>query len=537
MQIFDVVEPYIPGPVGPIGPANELGVGDVQTLPVGSEATAEITGEYPDQKLNLGLPRGERGPKGDPGAGNVNSVNGKLGPDVTLAPGDVGATVAANPGSIPLRSTSGRVPGIGTPVIATDAANKSYVDAADSAAAEAISRLAKRADARSHIRYVHGSVFSYEVIRITGADGIKKVQPSGMLSNGRIARTARKPLKQLGSDFGHGRVVNADASVNVDATYAMVGGINITGGVAYHSFGDAPPLGTSGTELFDTEAIALHKDGSLKYIAKADGKTAAQYVADGFTDTFGHGPVLVRNGAITDWYTKSGYQEFVTKVSARTILGQAANGDFIIITVHGRTNSYGIAGKGMSDLALAEGCVIAVNLDGGGSTQGVWVGTTFHPSTDASYERPMMSAIAITAPHSDLFDTGSISLPLAPVASPAVTRFTKHAANAPALAVRVRDGVARLTCNMTSINDASGSPQAFPKNAWVLASASLVPEWMCPAFFAESRGTVASGAGQQVTASLTTDQRIYVRNNSTVDMLEVNGSMTWTTRDILGDTV
>ncbi|KPC89311.1 hypothetical protein ADL35_02415 [Streptomyces sp. NRRL WC-3753] len=34
---------------------------------------------------------GPRGPKGDPGDGNVNTVNGKTGPDITLAAGDVGA--------------------------------------------------------------------------------------------------------------------------------------------------------------------------------------------------------------------------------------------------------------------------------------------------------------------------------------------------------------------------------------------------------------------------------------------------------------
>lgn len=34
---------------------------------------------------------GPQGPKGDPGDGNVNTVNGKTGPDITLAAGDVGA--------------------------------------------------------------------------------------------------------------------------------------------------------------------------------------------------------------------------------------------------------------------------------------------------------------------------------------------------------------------------------------------------------------------------------------------------------------
>ena len=52
------------GPVGPVGPANELAIGSVTK---GDEAEATITGEYPDQKLNLVLPKGDKGDKGEKG--------------------------------------------------------------------------------------------------------------------------------------------------------------------------------------------------------------------------------------------------------------------------------------------------------------------------------------------------------------------------------------------------------------------------------------------------------------------------------------
>ena len=58
----------------------------------------------------------------------VNTVAGKRG-DVTLEPADVGAGTTATNGTIPLRGPSGRLPGIGSPTSATDAANKGYVDA------------------------------------------------------------------------------------------------------------------------------------------------------------------------------------------------------------------------------------------------------------------------------------------------------------------------------------------------------------------------------------------------------------------------
>ena len=43
------------------GPPNELAIGDVSTGAPGSNAGATVTGTYPDQKLNLVIPRGEPG--------------------------------------------------------------------------------------------------------------------------------------------------------------------------------------------------------------------------------------------------------------------------------------------------------------------------------------------------------------------------------------------------------------------------------------------------------------------------------------------
>ncbi len=52
------------GGVGPPGPANSLEIGDVETLEAGEPATASITGAAPNQELNLGLPKGDKGDKG-----------------------------------------------------------------------------------------------------------------------------------------------------------------------------------------------------------------------------------------------------------------------------------------------------------------------------------------------------------------------------------------------------------------------------------------------------------------------------------------
>lgn len=49
------------GGVGPPGPGNSLTIGDVETLETGEDATASITGDTPNQVLNLGLPKGDTG--------------------------------------------------------------------------------------------------------------------------------------------------------------------------------------------------------------------------------------------------------------------------------------------------------------------------------------------------------------------------------------------------------------------------------------------------------------------------------------------
>lgn len=62
------------GGIGPTGPANTLTIGTVDTLPVGSPATAEITGTAPNQTLNLGIPTGDTGDTGPAGTIAVGTV-------------------------------------------------------------------------------------------------------------------------------------------------------------------------------------------------------------------------------------------------------------------------------------------------------------------------------------------------------------------------------------------------------------------------------------------------------------------------------
>lgn len=57
-------ESDLPVPVGPAGPPNVLEIGTVETLAPGQPATAQITGEAPNQTLSLGIPQGQTGQTG-----------------------------------------------------------------------------------------------------------------------------------------------------------------------------------------------------------------------------------------------------------------------------------------------------------------------------------------------------------------------------------------------------------------------------------------------------------------------------------------
>lgn len=66
---------------GEAGPANTLTIGTVEK---GTEASVTITGEAPNQILNLVLPQGDKGDKGEPGEQGPQGPQGEKGADGTM---------------------------------------------------------------------------------------------------------------------------------------------------------------------------------------------------------------------------------------------------------------------------------------------------------------------------------------------------------------------------------------------------------------------------------------------------------------------
>lgn len=85
----DPGDPGEPGDPGVSPPAPTLSVGNVETLPNGSTATAAITGDTPNYTLALGIPQGAPGAKGDTPnitAGTVNTLPYGASATAELAP-------------------------------------------------------------------------------------------------------------------------------------------------------------------------------------------------------------------------------------------------------------------------------------------------------------------------------------------------------------------------------------------------------------------------------------------------------------------
>ncbi|MDR2615298.1 MAG: phosphodiester glycosidase family protein, partial [Oscillospiraceae bacterium] len=81
----------------------------------------------------------------------------------------------------------------------------------------------------------------------------------------------------------------------------------------------------------------------------------------------GCGDFIVRNGAAAD---SSGWDKALIQRNPRTAIGVTASGETVVCVVDGRDSTYanGVTLTELADEMAAQGCVTAVNLDGGGSS-------------------------------------------------------------------------------------------------------------------------------------------------------------------------
>lgn len=199
---------------------------------------------------------------------------------------------------------------------------------------------------------------------------------------------------------------DADGGGGVDSASIKPNGLFISNGVAISGW-------SAGTNVNRNQAIICTRDGLIKKRLRTDGGDSASYVAEGAVWGYSWGAWCVVDGAVVTVRTEIMGDNIK---SARTIIGQAANGDYIIICVEGVTNSYGATGQTCGAIALKHGCVNAFISDGGGSTQLWWGNFYALPSSDGLFttERTLANGLAVNCELST-YDTGFIPMPLNPV--------------------------------------------------------------------------------------------------------------------------
>ena len=158
--------------------------------------------------------------------------------------------------------------------------------------------------------------------------------------------------------------VNAILAVNGDYYGAQRSGYVIRNGVLYR--------GTSN----GGEDLVIYADGSFGII-REDEITAEELLASGARDVLSFGPALVRDGAVA-----VSENDEVGKAMAsnpRTAIGIIDDTHYVFIVADGRTSeSEGLSLYELATFMQTLGVQTAYNLDGGGSSSMVFLGTVIN---------------------------------------------------------------------------------------------------------------------------------------------------------------
>ena len=118
----------------------------------------------------------------------------------------------------------------------------------------------------------------------------------------------------------------------------------------------------------------------------------------------GGGPTLVKNGQKHITYTEEvffGSGVGSTNRDPRTVVGYTTNRHVIMMVIDGRqADSEGLSLPEAADLMISLGCVEAMNLDGGGSSQMSVGNQLVNLPVGATYQRPIPTMLAIVNPDS-----------------------------------------------------------------------------------------------------------------------------------------
>jgi exopolysaccharide biosynthesis protein len=188
-----------------------------------------------------------------------------------------------------------------------------------------------------------------------------------------------------------GRNITEDTSAIAaenDAVFAINGdyygfrndGVIIRGGTLYR---DEPTR----------DAMALLSNGTMKTYNEEQ-LSSAELLAEGVTDTYSFGPILVKDGVAASDFDKvvidtNFGNRSIQGSNPRTGIGMIAPNHYVFVVVDGRKDNYS---KGMTLTEFANvftelGASVAYNLDGGGSSTMYFMGRVVNSPLGKQQER------------------------------------------------------------------------------------------------------------------------------------------------------
>jgi len=154
--------------------------------------------------------------------------------------------------------------------------------------------------------------------------------------------------------------------------------------IALNGSGGLSAGGSQGLQVKDGKVYQIRNKGQRFYETLAVYKNSRFGIIEGYKDvdpdltgvkhTFHFGPWMIKDGVKrVDYPPIKDYDYIIARKHPRQGIGKRADGTIVIITVEGRRDDApGLSIPEFADLFEQQGCVIAYNLDGGGSAQ-TWI--------------------------------------------------------------------------------------------------------------------------------------------------------------------
>ncbi len=146
--------------------------------------------------------------------------------------------------------------------------------------------------------------------------------------------------------------------------------------------------------------LLVYADGRFEGLYAADyvKGEGQKYIDAGVVQSFAFGPLLVDHGQITELPDKYIVSTDDSIREPRTAIGQVDNTHYVLIVADGRRNDWsekGMTLQEMQKIFVEQGCQVAYNLDGGGSTTLIFEGEKLNRSS-GSRERDVSDIVYFT---------------------------------------------------------------------------------------------------------------------------------------------